>query len=146
MVFTNSGLLALSLWASSTPWTKSLPRCFHRTDLSFGDTQPYHEDPGFSQTTIRHFDGGYGIGGNQRNVEDGWRHELPRCDPDTSTRSEFPFWVKWPQPCILASGRFTLTASGRLRPRRSSKIKPRYMRGVCVCDIWTDVKLLLFEC
>ena len=31
----------------------------------------------------------------------------------------------------------------RLRKRSSSKIKPRYMRGVCVCIIWTDVKLLI---
>ena len=31
----------------------------------------------------------------------------------------------------------------RPRKRSSSKIKPRYMRGVCVCIIWTDVKLLI---
>ena len=95
VVFTNSRLLAPSLRAPSITWTKPFSQCSNRPDLSFWSTWSYHEDSRFSQTTFGHFDGCYGIWGNQWNLEDDWSHELPRRDPDTSNWREFPFWVKW---------------------------------------------------
>ena len=133
VVLTHCGLLAPSLWDSSSTWAPSFSQCSHWDDFSCRGTPPNYQDPGVSQTTFRHFDGSYGIWRNQRHMENCWRHELPRSHPNTSTRSELPFWVKWPQLCTLASCRFIwFDWFCRPRPRWSSKIKPRYMRGVCV--------------
>ena len=134
VVPTHCGLLAPPLWDSSSTWAPSFSQCSHWDDFSCRGTPPNYQDPGVSQTTFRHLDGSYGIWRNQRHMENCWRHELPRRDPNTSTRSELPFWVKWPQLCTLASCRFIcFDWLCQPRPRRSSKIKPRYMRGVCVC-------------
>ena len=141
VVPTHCGLLAPPLWDSSSTWAPSFSQCPHWDDFSCRGTPPNYQDPGVSQTTFRHLDGSYGIWRNQRHMENCWRHELPRRDPNTSTRSELPFWVKWPQLCTLASCRFIcFDWLCQPRPRRSSKIKPRYMRGVCVCNIWTECK------
>ena len=108
------------------------------------ETWPDHQDPGLSQTTIRHFDGCYGIWGTQRDVEDGWSHELPRRDPNTPTSGEFLLWIKWAPLCILAFYRFTSTG---VLPTPQAKLFQNqtslYARCVCVCIIWTDVKLLI---
>ena len=135
VVFTHCGLLAPSFWNSSSTRAQSFSQCSHWDDLSCRWTWPSHPDPGFSKTSIRYFEGCYGIWGTQRDLGDGWTHELPRCHPNPSTSSEFLFWMKWSPPvCTLAFYRLTSTCA-LLHPRAKlfQKSNPATAGCVCVC-------------
>ena len=141
VVFTDCGLLAPSLWASSTTWAQPFPQCPRWDDLFSWWTWPDHQDPGLGQTIIRHSDGCYGIWGTQRDMEDGWSHELPRRDPNPSTSCEFLFWIKWSAVCTLAFYRFTSTCVSPNPHAMLFQNQTSLWRGVCVCLICKDVKL-----
>ena len=139
-----SGLLATSFRDSPCTRPPSFSQCAHWDDISSRWTEPHHPDPWTSQGSFWRPEGCYGIGGIQWDVGNGWTHELPRCFRSPSTSSEFFFfWLKWSPVCTLGYYRFTLTGVLPIPPAKFfQKIQPRYMRGVCVCTIWTDVKLL----
>ena len=89
----HSGLLATSFWNSSSTWTSPFSQCSHWDHGTYGGNPLYSDDPGLGPTTFNHFEGCYGIWGNQRHVEDAWGHELPWRDRNTSSWDEPPFWV-----------------------------------------------------
>ena len=140
VVFANCRLLAPSFWDSSITRAQSFSQCPHWDDLVSRWNWPCHQDPGFGQTIIRYIDDCDGIWGTQRDMEDGWTHELPRCDPNPSTSFEFPFWIKWSPVCIFVFWRFTSTrASSRPHAKLFQKWNPA--TAGCVCLICKDVKL-----
>ena len=93
MVPAHSGLLETPFWNSSSTWTSPFSKRSHCDPCTYGGNPLYSDDPGLGPTTFNHFEGCYGIWGNQRHVESAWGHELPWRDRNTSSWDEPTFWV-----------------------------------------------------
>ena len=138
-----SGLLATSFRDSPCTRTPSFSQCAHWDDISCRWTEPNHPAPWISQRFIWYLEGSYGIWGTRSDLGDGWTHELPRCYRSPSTSSEFLFWLKWSPVCTLGSYRFIFTGVLPIPPAKFFQKTNLATCEVCVCTIWTDVKLLI---